>query len=85
MVGSQVAYLLMYVGDIILTTSSPALLKQIIDSLHSEFGMTDVGALNYFHVDTESKLGPEGVPVQDPTLYRSLARGLQYLMFTRPD
>ncbi|GJZ84766.1 ribonuclease H-like domain-containing protein [Tanacetum coccineum] len=27
-------------------------------------------------VDTESKLGPDGVPVQDPTLYRSLARGL---------
>ncbi|GJZ81310.1 ribonuclease H-like domain-containing protein [Tanacetum coccineum] len=27
-------------------------------------------------VDTETKLGPYGVPVQDPTLYRSLARGL---------
>ncbi|GJT00254.1 ribonuclease H-like domain-containing protein [Tanacetum coccineum] len=26
-------------------------------------------------VDTESKLGPDGVPVQDPTLYRSLAGG----------
>ncbi|GJR27971.1 ribonuclease H-like domain-containing protein [Tanacetum coccineum] len=26
-------------------------------------------------VDTESKLGPKGVPVQDPTLYRSLAGG----------
>jgi hypothetical protein len=36
-------------------------------------------------VDTESKLGPEGDPVQDPTLYRSLAGGLQYLTFTRPD
>ncbi|GKE45141.1 ribonuclease H-like domain-containing protein, partial [Tanacetum coccineum] len=27
-------------------------------------------------VDTESKLGPEAALVQDPTLYRSLARGL---------
>ncbi|GJT00784.1 ribonuclease H-like domain-containing protein [Tanacetum coccineum] len=36
-------------------------------------------------VDTESKLGPEGAPVQDPTLYRSLTGGLQYLTFTRPD
>ncbi|GKA61488.1 ribonuclease H-like domain-containing protein [Tanacetum coccineum] len=36
-------------------------------------------------VDTDSKLGPDGVPVQDPTLYRSLAGGLQYLTFTHPD
>nr|GEV44003.1 ribonuclease H-like domain-containing protein [Tanacetum cinerariifolium] len=36
-------------------------------------------------VDTDSKLGLEGVPVQDPTLYHSLAGGLQYLKFTRPD
>ncbi|GKC65720.1 ribonuclease H-like domain-containing protein [Tanacetum coccineum] len=108
--GSQVAYLLIYVDDIILTASSPALLQQIIDSLHKEFDMTDLGALNYFlgisatrhstglflsqkkyalqlleratmvhcnasrtPVDTDSKLGPDGVPVQDPTLYRSLA------------
>ncbi|GKB87554.1 ribonuclease H-like domain-containing protein [Tanacetum coccineum] len=28
-------------------------------------------------VDTKSKLGPKGVPIQDPTLYRSLAGGLQ--------
>ncbi|GJX30762.1 ribonuclease H-like domain-containing protein [Tanacetum coccineum] len=45
---SQVAYLLIYVDDIILTASSPALLQQIIASLHKEFDMTDLGALNYF-------------------------------------
>nr|GEW55945.1 ribonuclease H-like domain-containing protein [Tanacetum cinerariifolium] len=36
-------------------------------------------------VDTDSKLGSDGVPIQDPTLYRSLAGGLQYLTFTSPD
>ncbi|GKA18919.1 ribonuclease H-like domain-containing protein [Tanacetum coccineum] len=120
--GSQVAYLLIYVDDIILTASSLVLLQQIVDSLHKEFDMTDLGAFNYFlgisvvrhptglflsqkkyahqllkrahmvncnpsrtPIDTDSKLGPDGVPVQDPTLYRSLAGGLQYLTFTRPD
>ncbi|GKB27958.1 ribonuclease H-like domain-containing protein [Tanacetum coccineum] len=36
-------------------------------------------------VDTESKLGSDGDPISDPTLYRSLAGGLQYLTFTRPN
>ncbi|GKG60086.1 ribonuclease H-like domain-containing protein, partial [Tanacetum coccineum] len=36
-------------------------------------------------VDTEAKLGPDGVPVQDPTLYRIISEGLQYLTFTRLD
>ncbi|GJU37558.1 ribonuclease H-like domain-containing protein [Tanacetum coccineum] len=120
--GSQVAYLLIYVDDIILTASSPVLLQQIVDSLHKEFDMNDFGALNYFlgifavrhltglflsqkkyarlllerahmvncnpsrtPIDTDSKLGLDGVPVQDLTLYRSLAGGLQYLTFTHPD
>ncbi|GJV60285.1 ribonuclease H-like domain-containing protein [Tanacetum coccineum] len=93
-----------------------------IASLHKEFDMTDLEALNYFlgisanrsstglflsqrkyalqllerahmvncnpsrtPVDTESKLGPEGVLVQDPTLYRSLVGELQYLTFTHLD
>ncbi|GJV01668.1 ribonuclease H-like domain-containing protein [Tanacetum coccineum] len=108
--------------DFILTAYSTTLLQQLIDSLHREFDMTDLGALNYFlgisvvchstclflsqrkyafqlleraHmvncnpsrtlVDKESKLGPDGVPVQDLTMYRSLVGGLQYLTFTRPD
>ncbi|GKG33482.1 ribonuclease H-like domain-containing protein, partial [Tanacetum coccineum] len=36
-------------------------------------------------VDTDSKLAATGDPVSDPTLYRRLARALQYLTFTRPD
>ncbi|GKC57672.1 ribonuclease H-like domain-containing protein, partial [Tanacetum coccineum] len=30
-------------------------------------------------IDTDSKLGPDDVPVQDPTLYRSLAGGSRHL------
>ncbi|GKA69662.1 ribonuclease H-like domain-containing protein [Tanacetum coccineum] len=120
--GTEVAYLLIYVDDIVLTTSSTDLLQRIISSLHKEFDMTDLGAFNYFlgisvtrdskgmflsqkkyalklldrahmancnptrtPVDTESKLGSDGDPVSDPSLYHSLAGGLQYLTFTRPD
>nr|GEV39050.1 hypothetical protein [Tanacetum cinerariifolium] len=36
-------------------------------------------------VDTESKLGSDRDPVSDPSLYHSLAGGLQYLKFTHPD
>nr|GEY07058.1 ribonuclease H-like domain-containing protein [Tanacetum cinerariifolium] len=35
--------------------------------------------------DTESKLGADGEPIYDPTLYRSLAGALQYLTFTSPN
>nr|GEZ61435.1 ribonuclease H-like domain-containing protein [Tanacetum cinerariifolium] len=116
------AYLLLYMDDIILTASSTLLLQRIISLLHAEFAMTDLGLLNFFHgisathttsgiflskmkyateileriqmlnynpcrtpVDTEKKLRPEGSPVTDPTLYRSLAGALQYLTFTQPD
>nr|GEW56062.1 hypothetical protein [Tanacetum cinerariifolium] len=46
--GSQVAYLLIYVDDIILTASSTYLLQQVITSVHNEFNMTDLGALIFF-------------------------------------
>ncbi|GJT24490.1 ribonuclease H-like domain-containing protein [Tanacetum coccineum] len=46
--GSKVAYLLIYIDDIVLTASSTNLLQRNIPSLHKEFDMTDLGALNYF-------------------------------------
>ncbi|GJU37420.1 ribonuclease H-like domain-containing protein [Tanacetum coccineum] len=45
---SHVGYLFLYVDDIILTASSTTLLQHLIDSLHREFDMTDLGVLNYF-------------------------------------
>ncbi|GKE33484.1 ribonuclease H-like domain-containing protein, partial [Tanacetum coccineum] len=68
--------------------SSLALLQQIIDSLHNEFDITDLGALNYFlgisaDLDTDSKLGPKGVPIQDPALYCGLAGGLRLPIHTQ--
>ncbi|GKB98076.1 ribonuclease H-like domain-containing protein [Tanacetum coccineum] len=93
--GSNISYLLLYVDDIILTTSSSAFLQCIIASLHSEFAMTNLGILERAHmqkrnpcrtpVDTESKLVDDGDPVSDYTLYRSLTGALQCLTFTRPD
>ncbi|GJU63180.1 ribonuclease H-like domain-containing protein [Tanacetum coccineum] len=46
--GTDTAYLLLYVDDIMLIASSEILLQQIIGSLHHEFSMTDLGSLNYF-------------------------------------
>ncbi|GJT66121.1 ribonuclease H-like domain-containing protein [Tanacetum coccineum] len=118
--GTDTAYLLLYVDDIVLTTSFESLLR-LLDR-YIEFAMTDLGPLNYFlgisvtrdssglflsqkkyviemlekvhmvncnlsrtPVDTESKLGVDGDPVSDLTLYWSLAGSLQYLTFTRLD
>ncbi|GJX84214.1 hybrid signal transduction histidine kinase M [Tanacetum coccineum] len=81
--GSQVAYLLIYVDEIILTASSSVILWQIIDSLHKELGCPQkkyaLQLLKRAHmvncnpsrtpIDTDSKLGPDGVPFPDLSLY----------------
>ena len=46
--GSDTAYLLLYVDDIILTASSTALRQSIMTRLSSEFAMKDLGPLSYF-------------------------------------
>jgi len=46
--GSEVAYLLLYVDDIVLTASSSGFLQRIISALRQEFSMTDMGPLHHF-------------------------------------
>jgi hypothetical protein len=46
--GSALAYILLYVDDIILTASSTELLQDIIGRLRSEFSRTDLGDLHFF-------------------------------------
>jgi hypothetical protein len=46
--GSDVAYLLLYVDDIVLTASSSGFLQRIISALRQEFSMTDMGPLHHF-------------------------------------
>ncbi|KAM0003587.1 putative RNA-directed DNA polymerase [Helianthus debilis subsp. tardiflorus] len=46
--GPHVAYLLLYVDDIILTASTDAFLQDIITSLSQEFAMSDLGRLHHF-------------------------------------
>ena len=46
--GSDTAYMLLYVDDIVLTASSPGLLRRIISALQQEFAMKDLGALHHF-------------------------------------
>lgn len=121
--GSVTAYLLVYVDDIILTTSSAFALVDFTTALSRAFDIKDLGSWHCFldisvhrnsrsmflsqrkymekiltrtqmtnwnpcstPVDTSSKLSStSGLPVTDRTMFRSPARALQYLTFTRPD
>jgi hypothetical protein len=46
--GIDTIYLLLYVDDIVLTTSSATLLQQTISALKQEFAMKDLGPLHHF-------------------------------------
>jgi len=46
--GTSLAYLLLYVDDIVLAASSTELLHQIIDQLRLEFAMKDLGPVHFF-------------------------------------
>ena len=46
--GTQAAYLLLYVDDIVLSASTTDLLHEIVTKLKAEFAMKDMGPLHYF-------------------------------------
>lgn len=46
--GDKLAYLLLYVDDIVIIASDPALLDLIISCLSGEFAMSDLGPLHHF-------------------------------------
>jgi hypothetical protein len=47
-VGSHLIILILYVDDLILTSSDPKLLNHVKTSLNKRFEMTDLGFLHYF-------------------------------------
>jgi hypothetical protein len=46
--GTETAYHLLFVDDIVLTASSPALLRRIIQDLQRQFSMKDLGLIHHF-------------------------------------
>ncbi|GJS11981.1 ribonuclease H-like domain-containing protein [Tanacetum coccineum] len=74
--GTGTAYLLLYVDDIVLTAPSETLLEQYAVEILERDHMANCNS-SQAPVDTESKLGDDGDPISDPTLYRSLTGFLQ--------
>ena len=46
--GMDTVYLPLYIDDIVLTSSSSSLFRRVIDSLHREFSLKDLGAPHFF-------------------------------------
>ena len=46
--GHELAYILLYVDDIVITASTSMLLQHLTQQLHSEFAMIDLGDLSFF-------------------------------------
>nr|GEV35457.1 ribonuclease H-like domain-containing protein [Tanacetum cinerariifolium] len=84
--GFEVAYLLIYVDDIVLTTSSTDSLQRMFLS-QKKYALELLDRAHMANcnptqtpVDTESKVGFDGDPISDPTLYRSLVAKRQHTL-----
>ncbi|XP_021751003.1 uncharacterized protein LOC110716664 [Chenopodium quinoa] len=83
--GNDIAYLLLYVDDVMLTASSESLRRHIISRLSSEFAMKDLGPLSYF-LGIAVTRGKNGLFLsQKKYAQEILEKAGMYLTFTRPD
>ncbi|XP_071679680.1 uncharacterized protein [Lolium perenne] len=90
-------YLLVYVDDIILVSSSTTGANRLIQRLRSDFAVKDLGVLHFF-LGLEVSMVGHGIALtqkkysldllrraEEITTYHSNVGGLQYLLITRPD
>jgi hypothetical protein len=66
--GAETAYLLLYMDDIALTTSSQSLLRRLVDALQREFPVKDLGVLHHFLGALLSLAPPDSSFTSDSTL-----------------
>uniref|UniRef100_A0A2N9H1B0 Uncharacterized protein n=1 Tax=Fagus sylvatica TaxID=28930 RepID=A0A2N9H1B0_FAGSY len=83
-------FILTYVDDIIITSSSSSAIDNLLSSLQTDFAVKDLGSLHYFLGievirNTAGILLSQKRPFPDQTLFRSTIGALQYLSLTRPD
>ncbi|CAA7023266.1 unnamed protein product [Microthlaspi erraticum] len=71
--GSELAYILLYVDDILMTASSTSLLQKIIDSLKTEFPMTDMGKVRHF-LGVKAEYNDKGLFLSQTTYARDIIR-----------
>ncbi|KAF5470687.1 hypothetical protein F2P56_011184 [Juglans regia] len=86
-------FILVYVDDMVITSSSSIAVDDLLTALGKVFLVKDLGPLSYFLglevenlVDASTKLSKFDSPsFDDTTLFRSTVGSLQYLSLTRPD
>ena len=65
--GHDIAYLLLYVDDIVLTGSSPVLLQNIVERLRAEFAVKDMGDSASSSASTSSEHRPSSFSPRNAT------------------
>uniref|UniRef100_A0A2N9EZA0 Apple domain-containing protein n=1 Tax=Fagus sylvatica TaxID=28930 RepID=A0A2N9EZA0_FAGSY len=79
-------FILIYVDDIIITSSNSSAIDNLLSSLQTDFAVKDLGSLHYF-LGIEVIRNTVGILLSQKRLdlFRSTVGALQYLSLTRPD